>query len=163
LVEFFWCYGSVVVRTANTEQELLKLWKGLFYCMWMSDKPLVQDDLARSTFARLVALLNPLHFQNAMDANYLLLAFFSSENFVTNQKLRAFFLCGLLFFLPQSSLGLCTASKKMLQLWPSSQHSTKLWIGNGKGLTGYALTSSTTWSPSSLTRGWCEHRYEIQR
>ena len=21
---------------------MLKLWKGLFYCMWMSDKPLVQ-------------------------------------------------------------------------------------------------------------------------
>ncbi|RKP08794.1 hypothetical protein THASP1DRAFT_15167, partial [Thamnocephalis sphaerospora] len=33
--------------------ELLKLWKGLFYCMWMSDKPLVQqqlcDDLAGLT------------------------------------------------------------------------------------------------------------------
>jgi len=24
------------------EEELLKLWKGLFYCMWFSDKPLVQ-------------------------------------------------------------------------------------------------------------------------
>jgi hypothetical protein len=152
------------VRSANTEQELLKLWKGLFYCMWMSDKPLVQDDLARSTFARLLALLKSPHRQNAIDANYLLLPFFSSEIIVTNQKLRTFFLCGgLLFFLPQSSLGLCTASKKMLQLWPLSQHSTKLWIGNGKGLTGYALTSSTTWSLSSLTRVWCEHRHVIQR
>ena len=27
--------------------ELLKLWRGLFYCMWMADKPLVQEDLAR--------------------------------------------------------------------------------------------------------------------
>ena len=27
--------------------ELLKLWRGLFYCMWMSDKPLVQEELAR--------------------------------------------------------------------------------------------------------------------
>lgn len=26
--------------------ELLKLWKGLFFCMWMSDKPLVQEQLA---------------------------------------------------------------------------------------------------------------------
>lgn len=25
--------------------DLLRLWKGLFYCMWMSDKPLVQEDL----------------------------------------------------------------------------------------------------------------------
>ena len=25
---------------------MLKLWKGLFYCMWMSDKAQVQDELA---------------------------------------------------------------------------------------------------------------------
>lgn len=24
------------------EVDLLKIWKGLFYCMWMSDKPLIQ-------------------------------------------------------------------------------------------------------------------------
>ena len=24
------------------ELELLKLWKGLYFCMWMADKPLVQ-------------------------------------------------------------------------------------------------------------------------
>ncbi|KAI8968590.1 hypothetical protein BDF20DRAFT_897187 [Mycotypha africana] len=28
------------------EVELLKLWKGLFYCFWMSDKPLIQQQLA---------------------------------------------------------------------------------------------------------------------
>ena len=28
------------------EDELMRLWKGLFYCMWMSDKPLVQEELA---------------------------------------------------------------------------------------------------------------------
>ena len=27
--------------------ELLKLWKGLFFCMWMSDRPRVQQQLAR--------------------------------------------------------------------------------------------------------------------
>ncbi|RKP15232.1 hypothetical protein BJ684DRAFT_3134, partial [Piptocephalis cylindrospora] len=27
------------------EVELLKLWKGIFYCVWMSDKPLVQQQL----------------------------------------------------------------------------------------------------------------------
>ncbi|XP_037086051.1 ribosomal RNA processing protein 1 homolog A-like isoform X2 [Pollicipes pollicipes] len=32
--------------SAFSELELLKLWKGLFYCMWMSDKPLVQEELA---------------------------------------------------------------------------------------------------------------------
>ncbi|XP_014663324.1 PREDICTED: ribosomal RNA processing protein 1 homolog A-like [Priapulus caudatus] len=30
-----------------SKDELLKLWMGLFYCMWMCDKPLVQEDLAR--------------------------------------------------------------------------------------------------------------------
>lgn len=25
-----------------TGDELLKLWKGLFYCLWMQDKPLLQ-------------------------------------------------------------------------------------------------------------------------
>lgn len=25
-----------------THDELLKVWKGLFYCMWMQDKPLLQ-------------------------------------------------------------------------------------------------------------------------
>eukprot|EP00073_Rattus_norvegicus_P029510 XP_006249677.1 PREDICTED: ribosomal RNA processing protein 1 homolog A-like [Rattus norvegicus] len=25
-----------------TPEELLKVWKGLFYCMWMQDKPLQQ-------------------------------------------------------------------------------------------------------------------------
>ena len=24
------------------EEEILRIWKGLFYCFWMSDKPLVQ-------------------------------------------------------------------------------------------------------------------------
>lgn len=37
-----------------TREDLLKLWKGLFYCMWMSDKPLVQEELARK-LAGLVA------------------------------------------------------------------------------------------------------------
>lgn len=27
--------------------ELAKLWQGIFYCFWMSDKPLVQQDLAQ--------------------------------------------------------------------------------------------------------------------
>ena len=31
-----------------TDLDIMKLWKGLFYCMWFSDKPLVQEDLADS-------------------------------------------------------------------------------------------------------------------
>ncbi|XP_030834041.1 ribosomal RNA processing protein 1 homolog A isoform X1 [Strongylocentrotus purpuratus] len=27
-------------------EELMKLWKGLFYCMWMCDKPVIQEELA---------------------------------------------------------------------------------------------------------------------
>ncbi|XP_054257200.1 ribosomal RNA processing protein 1 homolog A-like [Macrosteles quadrilineatus] len=29
-----------------TKDDFMRIWKGLFYCMWMSDKPLVQEDLA---------------------------------------------------------------------------------------------------------------------
>lgn len=39
------------LEQAGTEQlnqaEMAKLWKGLFYCFWMSDKPLVQQALAQ--------------------------------------------------------------------------------------------------------------------
>ncbi|ORZ01963.1 nucleolar, partial [Lobosporangium transversale] len=31
-----------------TYLELMKLWKGLFYCMWMSDKPIVQQQLSET-------------------------------------------------------------------------------------------------------------------
>ena len=31
-----------------TEMDLLKIWKGLFYCMWMSDKTPVQQELAQN-------------------------------------------------------------------------------------------------------------------
>ncbi|KAG7239125.1 hypothetical protein INR49_030005, partial [Caranx melampygus] len=30
-----------------TIDELLKLWKGLFYCLWMQDKPLLQEELSK--------------------------------------------------------------------------------------------------------------------
>ncbi|XP_069801149.1 ribosomal RNA processing protein 1 homolog A-like [Dendropsophus ebraccatus] len=29
-----------------TADELCKIWKGLFYCMWMQDKPQLQEELA---------------------------------------------------------------------------------------------------------------------
>ncbi|NXD99015.1 RRP1B protein, partial [Chaetorhynchus papuensis] len=43
--------GYMGVRTQRpaggfSQDELLKIWKGLFYCMWMQDKPLLQEELA---------------------------------------------------------------------------------------------------------------------
>ncbi|NXD07783.1 RRP1B protein, partial [Nothocercus nigrocapillus] len=45
--------GYMSVRTQRprggfSEEELLKIWKGLFYCMWMQDKPLLQEELANN-------------------------------------------------------------------------------------------------------------------
>ncbi|NWJ06396.1 RRP1B protein, partial [Crypturellus undulatus] len=45
--------GYISVRTQGarggfSEEELLKIWKGLFYCMWMQDKPLLQEELANN-------------------------------------------------------------------------------------------------------------------
>uniref|UniRef100_A0A8C4D9T5 Ribosomal RNA processing protein 1 homolog A n=1 Tax=Dicentrarchus labrax TaxID=13489 RepID=A0A8C4D9T5_DICLA len=34
-------------RGGFTGDELLKLWKGLFYCLWMQDKPLLQEELSK--------------------------------------------------------------------------------------------------------------------
>lgn len=48
-------------RDPVVEADLKKLWKGLFYCMWHTDKAAAQADLARS-FA---ALLQPLSLQGA--------------------------------------------------------------------------------------------------
>ncbi|VFV24162.1 ribosomal rna processing protein 1 [Lynx pardinus] len=43
----------IVARTQRaaggfTHDELLKVWKGLFYCMWMQDKALLQEELGRT-------------------------------------------------------------------------------------------------------------------
>ncbi|KAI8488732.1 Ribosomal RNA processing protein 1 B [Branchiostoma belcheri] len=40
------------------EDDMLKIWKGLFYCMWMSDKPLVQEELANTMSKLLHCLKN---------------------------------------------------------------------------------------------------------
>ncbi|XP_029442051.1 ribosomal RNA processing protein 1 homolog A-like [Rhinatrema bivittatum] len=39
-------------------EELLKIWKGLFYCMWMQDKPLLQEALADTISQLLHAFRN---------------------------------------------------------------------------------------------------------
>ncbi|KAM6955944.1 uncharacterized protein rrp1 [Lycodopsis pacificus] len=37
---------SHIATGGFTGDELLKLWKGLFYCLWMQDKPLLQEELS---------------------------------------------------------------------------------------------------------------------
>ncbi|BEJ16512.1 hypothetical protein CspHIS471_0511170 [Cutaneotrichosporon sp. HIS471] len=44
--------------TRIEDKEMAKLWKGLFYCFWMSDKPLVQQALA-TELADLLLRINP--------------------------------------------------------------------------------------------------------
>jgi ribosomal RNA-processing protein 1 len=54
-------------RTTFSQLELLKLWKGLFYCMWLSDKPRTQQALARD-LAGLVDVLPQETFVPYMEA-----------------------------------------------------------------------------------------------
>ncbi|KAL7425167.1 hypothetical protein Q5752_000855 [Cryptotrichosporon argae] len=46
--------GSGYVRLSDAE--MAKLWKGLFYCFWMSDKPLVQQALATELSSLLLSI-----------------------------------------------------------------------------------------------------------
>uniref|UniRef100_A0A4W3JV51 Ribosomal RNA processing 1 n=1 Tax=Callorhinchus milii TaxID=7868 RepID=A0A4W3JV51_CALMI len=55
--------------SGNLGPELLKIWKGIFYCMWMQDKPLLQEQLAKN-IAQLVHA-----FQN-LDAKFLFMETF---------------------------------------------------------------------------------------
>jgi len=45
--------GWMTKHKQLSEKDLLKIWKGLFYCMWMSDKAQVQQELGRA-ISRLV-------------------------------------------------------------------------------------------------------------
>ncbi|KAJ4296483.1 hypothetical protein N0V90_006528 [Kalmusia sp. IMI 367209] len=47
-------------RAEISELDLLKLWKGLFYCLWMQDKPHHQQALSRSLAALPSTLQNPV-------------------------------------------------------------------------------------------------------
>ncbi|XP_048349463.1 ribosomal RNA processing protein 1 homolog B [Sphaerodactylus townsendi] len=45
--------GYIILRAQNpaggfNQEEFLKIWKGLFYCMWMQDKPLLQEELSNN-------------------------------------------------------------------------------------------------------------------
>ncbi|KAM9253982.1 ribosomal RNA processing protein 1 homolog A isoform 3-T3 [Dugong dugon] len=64
----------IVARTQRdaggfTRDALLKVWKGLFYCVWMQDKPLLQEELGR-TISQLI------HAFQTTEAQYLFLQTF---------------------------------------------------------------------------------------
>ncbi|WOO86146.1 Ribosomal RNA processing protein 1 B [Vanrija pseudolonga] len=50
--------GASSTYTRLEDAEMAKLWKGLFYCFWMSDKPLVQQGLA-SELSNLLLDISP--------------------------------------------------------------------------------------------------------
>ncbi|CAH3189742.1 unnamed protein product, partial [Porites evermanni] len=54
------------------ELDLMKVWKGLFYCMWMSDKPLIQEELALN-ISQLV-----MSFRNEQSAVLFIKTFFKT-------------------------------------------------------------------------------------
>ncbi|WPG99736.1 Hypothetical protein R9X50_00255500 [Acrodontium crateriforme] len=51
-----------------TATDFLKLWKGLFYCMWMSDKPRNQQRLARDLAELLDAVTSRANFLGFLEA-----------------------------------------------------------------------------------------------
>jgi len=56
-----------------TEIDFLKLWKGLYYCMWMCDRMHVQQQLA-DTLAELVSVLQPQNTTLFLQAFWMTLA-----------------------------------------------------------------------------------------
>ncbi|CAG5157073.1 uncharacterized protein ALTATR162_LOCUS4865 [Alternaria atra] len=47
-------------QTEISELDLLKLWKGLFYCLWMQDKPALQQGLSRDLASIVSSLRTPV-------------------------------------------------------------------------------------------------------
>ncbi|NXJ66654.1 RRP1B protein, partial [Rostratula benghalensis] len=71
--------GYISVRTQRpaggfSQEELLKVWKGLFYCMWMQDKPLLQEELA-DNISQLIHV-----FQNTEARNLFIQTFWQTMN-----------------------------------------------------------------------------------
>ncbi|XP_066563192.1 ribosomal RNA processing protein 1 homolog A isoform X2 [Amia ocellicauda] len=56
-------------KGAFTNDELLKIWKGLFYCMWMQDKPLLQEELS-------AVISNLIHALQNVDTQFVYLETF---------------------------------------------------------------------------------------
>ncbi|XP_037776093.1 ribosomal RNA processing protein 1 homolog A-like isoform X2 [Penaeus monodon] len=65
---------STTKRRGFSHDEMMKIWKGLFYCMYMADKPLVQEDLAESISALIHRLGNVEDRHNFAKCAFLTLA-----------------------------------------------------------------------------------------
>ncbi|XP_058041569.1 ribosomal RNA processing protein 1 homolog B isoform X1 [Ahaetulla prasina] len=66
--------GYITLRSQSLEgcfsqEELLKIWKGLFYCMWMQDKPLLQEELSNN-------ISQLIHLIKNMDTRHLFIQTF---------------------------------------------------------------------------------------
>ncbi|XP_015491643.1 ribosomal RNA processing protein 1 homolog B isoform X2 [Parus major] len=71
--------GYIGVRTQRpaggfSQDEMLKIWKGLFYCMWMQDKPLLQEELA-ANISQLIHM-----FQNTEAQHLFIQTFWQTMN-----------------------------------------------------------------------------------
>ena len=53
-----------------TKEEIMRIWKGLHYCFWMSDKPLIQEELAE-TIGIVLFLIYQLKFISPLCVNVL--------------------------------------------------------------------------------------------
>jgi hypothetical protein len=42
-------YIMLMCADGFTEEDFLKIWKGLHYCMWMQDKPVIQVSVVMVT------------------------------------------------------------------------------------------------------------------
>ncbi|XP_072383222.1 uncharacterized protein [Diabrotica undecimpunctata] len=71
--------GKLLQKRADTmpftEEDFQRIWKGLFYCMWMSDKPLVQEECAE----RISKLVHFADFSTS-------LLFFKAGLFIVSQE-----------------------------------------------------------------------------
>ncbi|XP_038657234.1 ribosomal RNA processing protein 1 homolog B-like, partial [Scyliorhinus canicula] len=66
--------SSVFCLGGFSQEELLKIWKGIFYCMWMQDKPVLQEELANS-------ISQLIHTFKNLDAKFLFMeTFFQTMN-----------------------------------------------------------------------------------
>jgi len=66
-----WITCKVKAGKGLDEVDMLKLWKGLFYCMWFSDKPLIQEELADS-LSEMIHLFKPHSSQGILFAKVFL-------------------------------------------------------------------------------------------
>ncbi|KAK3801190.1 hypothetical protein RRG08_028199 [Elysia crispata] len=48
-----------IKRLRLTENDVIKIWKGLHYCMWMQDKPLLQEELSQKISGLLQSFSSP--------------------------------------------------------------------------------------------------------